>query len=41
MEYEGLGDKNMFLHSDDPEIARMEREFQAEEQEAEGGVKSW
>ena len=41
MEYKGTENENPFLASDDPEIARLEREFQAEEQEAEEGSISW
>ena len=36
-----MKNENPFLASDDPEIARLEREFQAEEQEAEEGSIEW
>lgn len=41
MDYEGIKSENQFLESDDPEIARLEREFQAEEREAEEGSSTW
>jgi len=40
MDFEGLNTENPFLASGDPEIAKLEREFLAE-QEAEEGSHTW